>query len=466
MNAKFKIRLHIFLYNFASCSFFSVCKVNKDEAERCRDLGAQALRRGDYNRAVKLLLKSLNLYPLPGVAALLEQAKKAQTTNSSTTNHSNTRQEAKEEEEDSTTPTVSRSTSFNDNDGNTYKSSNGTRGYTEEQASIVKQVLSAKDQAVSANSPKPHYRVLGVPTNASETELKKAYRKLALKLHPDKNSAPGSDEAFKAVGLAYATLSDAEKRAIYDRYGEEDPDNRGGGGARYAAGFPRGPNGQEMSPEDIFNMFFGGMAGPGMGRGAGFGGPGFRVYTTGFGPGGFYVHNPAQRQRAGAQQQQQERASWAQLVQLIPIIVLFFMSFLSIPQTQEVGTGGSPYFSLTQSPPFVNALYTKTTPVKDIPFFVSDKVLRTIQRDRYQLSQIERIVERSYENYLQGECYSQRLFKSQMENKAKNRKDLSTEDRDRELKRAQDFRLTRCEELMELFPPAAKHQQQRQFQNR
>lgn len=448
---------------------FCAEQVNKDEAERCRDLGAQALRRGDYDRSVKLLLKSLNLYPLPGVAALLEQAKKAQsssTGNNSSSPDNSRRQE--DEQESATPPSVSRSTSFTENDGNVNRSSNGTRGYTEEQASIVKQVLSAKEQVAGHNAPKPHYRVLGVPTNASETELKKAYRKLALKLHPDKNSAPGSDEAFKAVGLAYATLSDAEKRTIYDRYGEEDPDNRGGG-VRHGAGFPRGPNGQEMSPEDIFNMFFSGMAGPGMGRGAGFVGPGFRVYTTGFGPGGFHFHNAAQRQRGGAQQQQhqqQDRAGWAQIIQLIPIIVLFFMSFLSMPQTQDVGSSGNPYFSLTQTPPFVNALYTKTTPVKDIPFFVSDQVLRTIQRDRYQLIQIERIVERSYENYLQGECYRQRLFKSQMENKAKSRKDLAPEDRERELKRAQEFALTRCEELTELFPPVAKHQQQRTFQSR
>jgi len=451
---------------------FRAEQVNKDEAERCRDLGAQALRRGDYDRSVKLLLKSLNLYPLPGVAALLEQAKKAQSRQNNSTGNSsssgNSGRQEDEQQESTAPPSVSRSTSFTDNDGNANRSSNGTRGYTEEQASIVKQVLLAKEQAAGHNAPKPHYRVLGVPTNASETELKKAYRKLALKLHPDKNSAPGSDEAFKAVGLAYATLSDAEKRTIYDRYGEEDPDNRGGG-ARYAAGFPRGANGQEMSPEDIFNMFFAGMAGPGMGRGAGFVGPGFRVYTTGFGPGGFHFHNAAQRQHRGAQQQQhqpQDRAGWAQIIQLIPIIALFLMSFLSIPQTQEVGSSGNPYFSLTQTPPFVNALYTKTTPVKDIPFFVSDKVLRTIQRDRYQLTQIERIVERSYENYLQGECYRQRIFKSQMENKAKSRKDLSPEDRDRELKRAQEFVLTRCEELMELFPPVANQQKQRTFQNR
>ncbi|OEU10220.1 J-domain DnaJ subfamily B Member 12-like protein, partial [Fragilariopsis cylindrus CCMP1102] len=64
-----------------------------------------------------------------------------------------------------------------------------------------------------------HYRVLGIAASANESEIKKAYRKLAIKVHPDKNPAPKSDDAFKAVGLAYGTLSDSQKRTIYDRYG-------------------------------------------------------------------------------------------------------------------------------------------------------------------------------------------------------------------------------------------------------
>ena len=65
-------------------------------------------------------------------------------------------------------------------------------------------------------------------------------------------------EAFKAVGLAYGTLSDSQKRTIYDRYGDEDPDNTGGGGMRRGAGGVHFRPGQEVSPEEIFNMFFGG----------------------------------------------------------------------------------------------------------------------------------------------------------------------------------------------------------------
>jgi len=402
----------------------------------------------------------------------LEQTKARLNRNTSSSSMPEDEEEEEESTSTNTSSPASRSTNFNtnENDVNTSNayassSSNGTsikRGYTEEQVQIVKLVLAAKE-GPGGGSIKPHYRVLGVDTTASDTELKKAYRKKALQLHPDKNSAPGSDEAFKAVGLAYATLSDPQKRAIYDRYGEEDPDNRGGAGMRTrGAGFPRGPNGQEMSPEDIFNMFFGGMAGSGMGGGAAFGGPGFRVYTTGFGPGGFHAPHAARQRGHQQHHQQQEHSSWAHLVQLIPIFILFFISFFSFPGSHETGaghTGGSPYFSLTHVPPFVNPLYTKTTPVKDIPYFVSDKYLRTMQRDRYQLAQIERMVERSYEKYLQGECYNQKMYKLQLEHHARNRKGLTSEDRERELKRTQDFQLTRCQELQDLFLSASQQQQ-------
>lgn len=69
---------------------------------------------------------------------------------------------------------------------------------------------------------KDYYEVLQVSKDASEMDLKKNYRKLALQLHPDKNKAPGAAEAFKAVGNAFAVLNDKDKRRQYDMYGSED----------------------------------------------------------------------------------------------------------------------------------------------------------------------------------------------------------------------------------------------------
>ena len=69
--------------------------------------------------------------------------------------------------------------------------------------------------------PKDYYKTLGLARGASEDDIKKAYRKLALKYHPDKNKAPGSEEKFKEIAEAYEVLSDKKKRDIYDQYGEE-----------------------------------------------------------------------------------------------------------------------------------------------------------------------------------------------------------------------------------------------------
>ena len=103
-----------------------------------------------------------------------------------------------------------------------------------------------------------------------------------------------------------------------------------------------------------------------------------------------------------------------------------------------------------QKDPFVNPLHTKLTKVKDIPYYVTPKFLRTYYRDRYQLAQVERMVENAYENYLVKECNSQRKYKKELISEA-NRKP-TPEEQEIARKTASQFELSRCVELNDLFP--------------
>lgn len=111
-----------------------------------------------------------------------------------------------------------------------------------------------------ADNKRDYYEELGVDKNADEATIKKAYRSLAKKYHPDMNPGDAEAEArFKAVNEAYAVLSDPEKKARYDQYGFAGVDPNMGGGAGYGdfGGFDFG---------DIFSSFFGGGTGGGASR--------------------------------------------------------------------------------------------------------------------------------------------------------------------------------------------------------
>ncbi len=108
---------------------------------------------------------------------------------------------------------------------------------------------------------KDYYEVLGIPKTASEQDIKKAYRKLAMKYHPDKNQGnKEAEEKFKEVNEANEVLSDSKKRATYDRYGHAGGANNAGGrsgGPFGGFGGGQGFNGEDLS--SIFEEMFGGF---------------------------------------------------------------------------------------------------------------------------------------------------------------------------------------------------------------
>lgn len=103
----------------------------------------------------------------------------------------------------------------------------------------------------SSSTKRDYYDVLGVARGASDDAIKKAYRKLALQFHPDRNSAPDAEERFKEATEAYQVLSDSDKRSLYDRYGHAAFERNGGAGGVDFGNFAG------LNIEDIFESFFG-----------------------------------------------------------------------------------------------------------------------------------------------------------------------------------------------------------------
>ena len=278
-------------------------------------------------------------------------------------------------------------------------------------------------QAILRLKNRGHYEVLGVGKRAGDDEIKKAYRKLALKFHPDKNRAPMADEAFKCVGTAFAVLSDGEKRAAYDTYGDEDA-----AGAQQPRRGQRGQGGgvyyeDDISPEDIFNMFFG--VDPGARRrqpGAG----GQRAY--------------AQARRGGPPPNQAQ-----QLLQLLPLLLLFALSFFSYPNQYA-----DPAFSLERKGKYQVERFTKSRGVtRDIRYWVSDGFSAKYARDPYSLARIDQSVETEFETNLRYGCYNQKEQQRRLVYQARLKR--TRQQRDDALQRAQEFKLDSCIKLEEVF---------------
>ena len=270
---------------------------------------------------------------------------------------------------------------------------------TPEQEALMARVRRANDD---------YYKILGIEKGAGDDEIKKAYRKTALKLHPDKCQANGADEAFKQVSRAFACLSDADKRAAYDRYGTEDPNSRqspfssraaqhrGGGMGRHTY-----YQGEEVDPAEIFNMFFGG----GFPGGGGFG-PGARFRTQR--GGSYYRANRAYQDGrrghpggAGAGQARQENTDdiFRNLFQLLPIMIVFLMYFLSPGEEQN--------FALNRTPTFSQQLKTSR---HEFPFYVRNvrEWTQTYPESTSQRRRMEHNIEMTHINHLESNCLYER----------------------------------------------------------
>lgn len=263
-----------------------------------------------------------------------------------------------------------------------------------------------------------YYAILDVEKPSNEAEIRKAYRKLALVMHPDKNSAPGADEAFKMVSKAFQILSDADKKRIYDQTGS-DPDSRSPGPSfSRASTAGHGPQAHfqgDISPEDLFNMFFGGG---GLGGdspfqqfgGAGFG-PNVRFQTFGGGSpfsaafgGGGPGANPRQRQRQ--RQEQEEPFSLRNLAQLLPLLMVIVLPMLFNGLFSD-----STQPTKFQFQPSSRFSMERETPNHHVPFYVKPRDVTSMSpRD---LKRLDHKAEVYYIRMMTDKCSREYEYKQQ-----------------------------------------------------
>ncbi|GAA5993367.1 hypothetical protein JCM10908_002631 [Rhodotorula pacifica] len=350
--------------------------MNRDEALRALHVAQKRLDHADYSGAIRFAKKSIALEATPEAQALLERAERLL---SSSASDASSRSAGADTTESTATTSATQSgpsaasTSSRTRPKAATASTSGTNTppaggeYTAAQLAVVKRVKSCRVTA--------YYEILELEKSCSDGQIKKAYRKHALSLHPDKNLAPGAEEAFKMVSKAFQVLSDPNKRSIYDQTGG-DPDSRGGGGGGggFARRSPAGPGfqggfgGEDVSPEELFRMFFGGQGGgfggP-FGPSAGFGGGPFGGGGTTFqffGPGGVRMGGGGMPRQAGAGHARGGPQSSTSLwVQMAPLLFLFALSLLTqLPSLFSSADLVDPDFSFDRSTHFSHPRTTTT----------------------------------------------------------------------------------------------------------
>jgi len=300
---------------------------NRDEVHKCKIIAESAIAAGDPEKATRFLMKAKRMSPNDaGIDQLLAKAASCGGA-SPAAGHAGGDARPRARAAPAGKPAAPA----------TAEATN----YTPDQVQQVRRILRVKD----------YYDILEVPRDAGEDSIKKAYKKLALKLHPDKNKAPGAEEAFKKLSKAVQCLTDSNKKEVYDRYGDEEPRVRQ---------HQHHHQGDFVHAEDIFSMFFGA--------------------------------HPGQHHQQDAQAQQR-----AGLTQMFPILILVLITALSNFASSNSGSK----FAFTQSDTFRNE---RSTASLDVPYFVADDFAEYYPEGTHNLGNFERQVEIHYVRTLHSEC--------------------------------------------------------------
>uniref|UniRef100_A0A0K8W181 DnaJ subfamily B member 12 n=2 Tax=Bactrocera latifrons TaxID=174628 RepID=A0A0K8W181_BACLA len=353
----------------------------QEEAQRYINVALREINTGNYDNAIKLLRKAKELYPdsqadelqelLTKLNASATATQQQSAEGATTSGYAATANAAY----GSDSPTRLRQRNSNNN-----AAASAAHGYTRDQLDLVKRI----------NKCKNFYQVLNVSRTATDSDIKRAYKRLALQLHPDKNQAPGAAEAFKLLANAVAVLTDERRRKDYDASGANtltthaSSTNLGANhqhehynGAYFHAGSTfESAFGDDITAEELFNIFFG----------------------------NFPPHaRPSQRRpyQPANQRQPQERNQQPSLafgLILVLILISMFSSFLT----------SDPFYSLVQSSKYP---VQRETQHLSVPYYVKTSFSGDYQGS---LGRLENSVEEDFIYTMKQNCYRERSYREGM----------------------------------------------------
>lgn len=369
--------------------------MNEEESLKCLNLSKTRFAEGDFEGAQRLAIKAQRMLDSPEAREWLEKIKSQETT-------SNVRQR----------PVESKTEIKVESKAEIKATAEMENSYTPEQLKEVKEFIKRnKDN---------YYSVLGVDKSATQDELKKAYKKLALKFHPDKNQAPGADEAFKTISVAFSVLGDGEKRRNFDRFGVASANGNShfashfaspfGSAAGGGGGFSFHENG-EISPEELFNLFFNAaFAQQSQGHPNG-----FHQQNNPFGAGQFFFSSnfhtpPRQRQTRRRTPETENEELLRKFIQFIPLIIVFFLSIVSswiFPGESSSHSSKATEISLNLSGKY---RFERNTLQKKVPYYVTSNFQKYFAniKDNVKLSRelasYESVIETEFIKELKKSC--------------------------------------------------------------